>query len=115
VARVNNTTRVGSATFQLGDRFELLVTGPAHQSVSIRTTRDQGRTDWGPVIGWTDASGRWSISGQFRKGRLRSLEPGLDGRGQTGKSSGSFFGGRALFAGYAGRTESDVHLRLRTE
>jgi hypothetical protein len=27
----------------------------------------QGRTDWGPVIAWTNLSGRWSTTGQFEK------------------------------------------------
>ncbi len=67
VVRLTNTTRPGSAEFQIGDRFEIVVTGAANQPVSVRTTMN-GRTDWGPVIGWTDMSGRWSASGQYEKG-----------------------------------------------
>src|ERR1035438_1653812 len=26
-----------------------------------------GRTDWGPAIGATDSTGRWSMAGQFEK------------------------------------------------
>ena len=27
----------------------------------------EGRTDWGPIIGSTDSTGRWSMTGQFEK------------------------------------------------
>jgi hypothetical protein len=64
--RISYTSRPGSTDYQIGDRFEILVTGAADEPVSVRTTM-QGRTDWGPVIGSTDAAGRWSISGQFAK------------------------------------------------
>lgn len=63
--RIANTTRPG-ADFQVGDRFEIAVTGAASQPVSVRTTM-QGRSDWSPVIGWTDSGGRWSTTGQFEK------------------------------------------------
>jgi hypothetical protein len=62
----NNASRPGSE-FQVGDRFEIVITGAANQPVSVRTTR-AGRSDWGPVIGWTDLSGRWWAAGQFEKG-----------------------------------------------
>jgi hypothetical protein len=52
--------------FQIGDRFEVRITGPANQPVSVRTIRN-GRTDWGPIIGWTDLAGRWSTGGLFEK------------------------------------------------
>jgi len=65
-ARINNTSRPDSNDFQIGDRFEIVITAPADQPVSVRTTRGS-RTDWGPVIGWTDSSGRWSTAGQFEK------------------------------------------------
>ena len=55
-----------SREFQIGDRFEILITGAPSQSVSVRTTM-HGRTDWSTVIGSTDSSGRWSIAGQFLK------------------------------------------------
>jgi hypothetical protein len=58
-----NASRHGSADFKVGDHFEIVITGTANQPVSIRTSRN-GRTDWGPVIGWTDMSGRWSRTGQ---------------------------------------------------
>jgi hypothetical protein len=43
-----------------------VITGAADQPVSVRTTMN-GRTDWGPVIGRTDISGRWSTTGEFAK------------------------------------------------
>ena len=60
-----NVSRPGS-NFQIGDRFEIVITAARNQPVSVRTSR-QGRTDWGPVIGSTDNTGRWSTSGQFEK------------------------------------------------
>jgi len=66
MVRVTNATRPATTDFQIGDRFEIVITGAADQPVSVRTTRD-GRTDWGPVIGRTDTSGRWSATGKFEK------------------------------------------------
>jgi hypothetical protein len=60
-----NTSRPASPTFEIGDRFEIVVTGASNQPVSVRTTR-QGRTDWSEVIGSTGSGGRWSTSGQFQ-------------------------------------------------
>jgi hypothetical protein len=65
-ARLLNMSRPDAADFQVGDRFEVAITGAPNQPVSVRTTM-QGRTNWGPVIGSTDANGRWSVSGQFEK------------------------------------------------
>jgi hypothetical protein len=67
LVRLINAARPASADFEIGDRFEILITGAANQPVSVRTTR-QGQLDWGPVIGRTDMSGRWSTTGQFEKG-----------------------------------------------
>jgi hypothetical protein len=61
-----NLSRVAAKDFQVGDRFEIVISGTAKQPVSVRTTM-QGRTDWGPVIGWTGSDGRWSSEGQFEK------------------------------------------------
>jgi hypothetical protein len=61
-----NASRPLSRDFQIGDRFEILITGAPNQPVSVRTTM-HGRTDWSPVIGSTDSSGRWSTGGQFEK------------------------------------------------
>jgi hypothetical protein len=66
LVRLINATRPASRDFQIGDRFEILITGAANQPVSVRTTM-QGRMDWGPVIGRTDMSGRWSTTGRFEK------------------------------------------------
>jgi hypothetical protein len=66
LVRIVNTARPASRDFQIGDRFEILITGAANQPVSVRTTV-KGRMDWGPVIGRTDMSGRWSTTGQFEK------------------------------------------------
>jgi hypothetical protein len=66
LVRLVNATRPAGRDFQIGDRFEILITGAANQPVSVRTTV-KGRMDWGPVIGRTDMSGRWSTTGQFEK------------------------------------------------
>jgi len=63
---LTNVSRPSSPAFEIGDRFEIVITGAPSQPVSVRTTR-QGRTDWSPVIGSTDSTGRWSTSGQFEK------------------------------------------------
>ena len=60
-----NASRPGS-DFQIGDRFEIVITAAPGQPVSVRTLR-QGRTDWSPVVGSTDSTGRWSTGGQFEK------------------------------------------------
>ena len=65
-ATILNLSRVAAKDFQVGDRFEIVISGAAKQPVSVRTTM-QGRTDWGPVIGWTGSDGRWSSEGQFEK------------------------------------------------
>src|ERR1700736_6603674 len=60
-----NASRPGS-DFQIGDRFEIVITAAPNQRISVRTSR-QGRTDWSPVVGSTDSTGRWSTGGQFEK------------------------------------------------
>lgn len=67
VVQLTNATRPARNDFQIGDRYEIVITAAAGQPVSIRTTM-KGRTNWGPVIGWTDLGGRWSATGQFEKG-----------------------------------------------
>jgi hypothetical protein len=64
--RLLNVSRPGSRDFQIGDRFEIVIAGAPNQPVSVRTTM-HGRTDWGPIIGSTDSTGRWSTAGQFEK------------------------------------------------
>jgi hypothetical protein len=64
--RLTNATRPSSTDFQIGDRFEIVLTAAANQPISVRTTM-HGRTDWSPVIGWTDLSGHWSTTRQFEK------------------------------------------------
>ncbi len=66
VVQLRNTSHPASQNFQIGDRFEILISGARNQPISVRTTR-QGRTDWGPIIGWTNARGRWATTGQFEK------------------------------------------------
>jgi hypothetical protein len=66
LVRLVNASHPASSGFQVGDRFEVLVTGAPNQPVSVRTTMD-GRSDWGPIIGSTDSIGRWSAAGQFEK------------------------------------------------
>ena len=65
LVRISNISRPGQE-FQIGDRFQILITAGPDQTISVRTTM-HGRTDWGPTIGSTDDSGRWSIEGQFEK------------------------------------------------
>jgi hypothetical protein len=72
-AKIVNTSRSGSE-FKVGDRFEIVVTGRANQPVSVRTTRNYAATDWSPVLGWTDTSGRWSTSREFVKADFGSWE-----------------------------------------
>jgi len=66
LVHLRNASRPISRDFQVGERFEILITGAPKQPVSVRTTM-HGRTDWSPVIGSTDSTGRWSTSGQFEK------------------------------------------------
>ena len=66
LVRLVNASHPASSVFQVGDRFEILLTGAPNQPVSVRTTMN-GRTDWGPIIGSTDSTGRWSTAGQFEK------------------------------------------------
>jgi hypothetical protein len=67
LVRIINTSHPAGNVFQVGDRFEVLVTGAPNQPVSVRTAMNGRRTDWGPVIGSTDSTGRWSTAGQFEK------------------------------------------------
>lgn len=66
VVQLKNLTRPANQDFQVGDRFEIVIVAAAYQPVSVRTAT-QGQTDWGPVIGWTDNTGRWVTTGQFEK------------------------------------------------
>jgi hypothetical protein len=66
LVRLLNASHPASRVFQVGDRFEVLLTGAPNEPVSVRTTME-GRTDWGPIIGATDSTGRWSAAGQFEK------------------------------------------------
>jgi hypothetical protein len=66
LVRLINASRPASRDFQIGDRFEILITGAPNQPVSVRTTM-HGRTDWGQIIALTDSIGRWSTTGQFEK------------------------------------------------
>ena len=82
LVRLVNASHPGVSGFQVGDRFEVLVTGASNQPVSVRTTMD-GRTDWGPIIGSTDSTGRWSTSGQFDKSDFGGVARVLDRRKQA--------------------------------
>jgi hypothetical protein len=66
LVRIVNASHQTSNTFQVGDRFEVLVIGAPNQPVSVRTTMN-GATDWGPVLDATDSTGGWSTAGQFEK------------------------------------------------
>jgi hypothetical protein len=71
LVRLVNTSRPASREFQIGDRFEILITGAPKQPISVRTTMN-GSTDWGPAIASTDDTGRWSTAGRFEKQDLGS-------------------------------------------
>jgi hypothetical protein len=64
---LTNSTRRAGTDCQIGERFEIVVTAATNQPVSVRTTM-KCRTGCGPVVGWTDLSGRWPTTGQFEKG-----------------------------------------------
>jgi hypothetical protein len=66
VVQITNTSRPGQTDYVIGERFQVVITGSPNQPVSVRTSRGS-KTDWGPVIDITDASGRWSTLGQFEK------------------------------------------------
>ena len=66
LVRIVNLSHPFSSEFQIGDRFEIQITGASRQPIAVRTVR-QGRTDWSPAIASTDSTGRWSTSGQFEK------------------------------------------------
>jgi hypothetical protein len=66
LVRILNASHPANKVFQVGDRFEVLITGAPNLPISVRTTME-GRTDWGPIIGATDSTGRWSAKGQFEK------------------------------------------------
>src|SRR5215469_12076677 len=66
LVRLVNTSRPASRDFQIGDQFQILITGAPKQPISVRTTMN-GSTDWGPVIASTDDTGRWSTTGRFEK------------------------------------------------
>lgn len=64
--RLLNLSHPSASEFQIGDRFEVQIKGAAGQPISVRTIR-QGRTDWGPIVAYTDNAGRWSAVGRFEK------------------------------------------------
>jgi hypothetical protein len=66
LVRLVNTSRPASTSFQIGDGFEILITGAPNQPISVRTIMN-GTTDWSPVIASTDDTGRWSTTGRFEK------------------------------------------------
>jgi hypothetical protein len=66
LVRLVNTSRPASRDFQIGDGFQILITGAPKRPISVRTTIN-GSTDWGPVIASTDDTGRWSTTGRFEK------------------------------------------------
>lgn len=73
LVRLLNASHPANTVFHVGDRFEVLITGEPNQPLSVRTTM-AGRTDWGPIIGSTDSTGRWSMTGQFQNSDFGSWE-----------------------------------------
>jgi hypothetical protein len=66
LVRIVNTSRPANRDVLIGDHFEILITGPPKQPISVRTLMN-GSTDWGPVIATTDDTGRWSTTGRLDK------------------------------------------------
>ena len=52
VVQLTNATRPARTDFQIGDRFEIVITGTADQPVSVRTTMN-GRTGVLSLVGRT--------------------------------------------------------------
>lgn len=100
VVRLTNATRPARNDFQIGDRFEIAITGAARQPVSVRTTM-KGRTNWGPVIGWTDMGGRWATTGQFEKGDFGDWSEVWTVGGKLAKPRDPVLRGRAMPEGWA--------------
>jgi hypothetical protein len=63
---MRNLSRPAARDYQVGDRFEIAIAAAPHQPISVRTTR-YSKTDWGPVIASTDASGRWLTEASFER------------------------------------------------
>ena len=89
-----NASRPGS-DFQVGDRFEIVIAAAPNQPVSVRTSR-QGYTDWSPVVGTTDSTGRWSTGGQFEKRDFGSWGEIWTVGGKLAESRSSILGERAM-------------------
>jgi hypothetical protein len=66
LVRLVNMSRPASRDFQIGDQFQILITGAPKQPISVRSAVNTF-TDWGPVIASTDDTGRWSTTGRFEK------------------------------------------------
>jgi hypothetical protein len=98
-----DASRPGSSDFKVGDRFEIVVTGRANQPVSVRTTRNYARTDWSPVVGWTDTSGQWSTSRDFVKGDFGPWEEAWTVGDQLANPVVSFSVGAPCIAGGRGQ------------
>lgn len=64
---LSNLTRPGDTEYQIGDQWQLDVTGPPQQNIVIGGTLDDAALT--PVVaGKTDAAGRWTLTGQFTRG-----------------------------------------------
>jgi hypothetical protein len=110
-----NATRPATRDFQIDDRFEIVITGAANQPVSVRTTM-KGRTDWGPVIGWTDLGGRWSRTGQFEKGDFGDWSEVWTVGGKRANPAAHFFVGAPCLKGGQGfAMESGPNMVLTCE
>jgi hypothetical protein len=115
VVRLTNVSLPASRNFQIGDRFEIVITGAANQPVSVRTTM-QGRTDWGPIIGWTDTSGRWSTRGQFEKGDFGDWSEVWTVGGKLANPAAHFsVGAPCLKGGQGFAMQSGPNIRLTCE
>jgi hypothetical protein len=101
VVRLTNATRPARNDFQIGDRFEIVITGAARQPVSVRTTM-KGRTNWGPVIGWTDLGGRWATTGQLEKGDFGDWSQVWTVGGKLAKPAIQFYVGAPCLKGGQG-------------
>jgi hypothetical protein len=112
---LSNNTRPASRDFQIGDRFEIVIAGARNQPVSVKTTM-QGRTDWGPIIAWTDSSGRWSTTGQFERSDFGDWSEVFTVGGKLANPAVHYFVGAPCLPGGQGfRFQSGPNITVRCE
>ena len=115
VAQIVNLTRGGTLDFQVGDRFELVITAWANEPVSVRTTRSS-MTDWSRIIGWTDQSGHWASEGKFEKADFGAWSQGWTVGGKLTAQPLQFFVAGSCLPGHPGiLNQSGPNISLNCE